>query len=333
MGPSPARSTDGMVHAVVGTYGFRFGLHFWTLPTDSWVERVRRYEELGFSSITFTDHQVVAQWEPMAAVAAVAAVTESIAVGPLVLDMALRNPVLTAKSAATLELVSAGRLELGLGAGYVARNFAVSGVPFERPADRIARLEEALTLMRRLWTEPSTTMHGHFWDVTEAPMVAASPVSPTVLIGGGGRRVMHLGGRTADIISMIPKQDRGDWSVADSLADATVERLVQRAAWVREGAEEAGRDPGQVELHTLVTTVLVGDDVGPAMTRASADAGVPAATLADSTLALMGTGAEVRDRLQEWRSKAGVTYVSLFDPGDEQIEYLAAEVVGPLRAG
>jgi probable F420-dependent oxidoreductase len=268
----------------------------------------------------------------MAAAAAVAAVTESVAVGPLVLDMGLRNAVLSAKSAATLEVISAGRLELGLGAGYVARNFAASGLPFDRPADRIAKLEEALLLMRRLWTEASTTMRGRFYDVTDAPMVAASAVTPTVLIGGGGRRVMRFGGRSADIVSMIPKQDRGDWSVPESLADATVERLAQRAAWVREGAEEVGRDPAEVELHTLVTTTVVGDSVGPAIVRASADAGVPAATLAESTLALMGTGAEVRERLLEWRSRAGVTYVSLFDPGDEQIEYLAAEVVEPLGA-
>jgi probable F420-dependent oxidoreductase len=274
----------------------------------------------------------VPQWEPLAALAAVAAVTESIKVGTLVLDMGLRNPVLTAKSAATLELVSAGRLELGLGAGYVARNFAASGLPFERPGDRIARLEEALTLMRKLWTKPSTTMHGRFWDVSDAPMAAASRVSPTVLVGGGGRRLMHLGGRAADSVSMIPTQDRGDWSVADSLADSTVDRLVQRAAWVREGAEEAGRDPADVELHTLVTTTVVGDHVGPAIAKASADAGVPAAALADSTLALMGAGEEVRQRLREWHSRAGVSYVSLFDSGDEQIEYLAAEVVGPLGA-
>ncbi len=269
----------------------------------------------------------------MTALAAVAAVTASIAVGPLVLDMGLRNPVLTAKSAATLELVSDGRLELGLGAGYVARNFAASGLPFEGPADRIAKLEESLMLMRELWTKPSTTMHGRFCDVTDAPMAAASPVSPTVLIGGGGRHVMRLGGRTADIVSMIPKQDRGDWSMAESLADSTVARLEQRAAWVREGAEEAGRDPAEIQLHTLVTTTIVGDDVGPAMAKATEDTGVPASVLAESTLALMGTGEQVCERLREWHSRAGVSYVSLFDPGEEQIEYLAAEVVGPLGAG
>ena len=92
---SPSWSDDDMVAVMASTCDFRFGLHFWTLPVHTWVERVRQYERLGFSSITFTDHQVVAEWEPMAAFAAGATVTGSIAVGPLVLDKALRNPVRT----------------------------------------------------------------------------------------------------------------------------------------------------------------------------------------------------------------------------------------------
>jgi alkanesulfonate monooxygenase SsuD/methylene tetrahydromethanopterin reductase-like flavin-dependent oxidoreductase (luciferase family) len=129
---------------------------------------------LGFSSITFTDHEVVPQWEPLAALAAVAAVTDTIAVGTLVLDTGLRNPVLTAKASATLELLSEGPLELGLSAGCIADNFAAVGVPSEGAADRIARLEEGLSLMRRLWTEPSTTVGGRYFEVKDASMVEAS---------------------------------------------------------------------------------------------------------------------------------------------------------------
>lgn len=311
----------------------RFGLHFWELPKESWVDRVCRYERLGFSSITFTDHQVVPQWEPLAALAAVAAVTDTIAMGTLVLDMGLRNPVLTAKAAATLELLSGGRLELGLGAGYIADNFAAVGVPFLGAADRIARLEEGLNLMRRLWTEPSTTVRGRYFNVKDAPMVAREPVAPTVLIGGGGRKVMHLGGRVADIVSMIPTQATGEWSVKGSLADSTLERIAEKARWVREGAEAAGRNSHDVELHTMVFRTIVGDDVGSALAKESADNDVPWPAMEDSTLYLTGTGSEVRDRLRHWRDRAGITYVSLFDPGEEQIGYLAEEVVAPLLEG
>ena len=129
------------VPCVAHTRGVRFGLHFWALPKDSWRERVRHYEELGFSSITFTDHQVVSQWEPIAALAAVAPITTSVAIGTLVLDMGLRNPVLTAKAAATLELLSGGRLELGLGRGIRRPQFRGHGpaVCQRRPEDRTTR--------------------------------------------------------------------------------------------------------------------------------------------------------------------------------------------------
>lgn len=310
---------------------FRFGLHFWQLPVDSWVDQARRYEQLGFSSITFTDHQVVPQWEPLTALAAVAAVTETVRVGTLVLDMALRNPVLTAKSAATVERLSGGRLELGLGAGYVAKNFAAVGVPFASAAERIARLEESLMLMRQLWTEPSTTLHGRFFEVAEAPMVASEPVWPSILVGGGGASMMRLAGRVADIVSILPRQRTGDWSVTDSLADSTLEHMAQKAAWVRDSAEASNRDPTEIELHTMVVRTIVGDDVAAAVARESDETGVPVRAMTDSTLYLVGNGTEVRDELQRWRQCTGISYVSLFDPGDEQIDYLAHEVVAPLN--
>lgn len=312
--------------------GFRFGLHFWELPTDSWVERVRRYEQLGFSSITFTDHQVVPQWEPLTALAAVAPVTTAISLGTLVLDMAMRNPVLTAKSAATIDRISGGRLELGLGAGYVERNFAAVGMPFQPAAERIARLEESLALMRQLWTQASTTFHGRFSDVTDVPMVAGEAVCPRILIGGGGPKVMELGGRVADIVSMIPTQDTGDWSVTASLVDATVERMAQKASRVHQGATAASRDAGGIELHTMVARTIVGDDIGAAVDRESATTGVPAATMTESTLYLIGSGAEARERLQLWRDEIGISYVSLFDLDEEEIDRVAEEIVTPLSS-
>src|ERR1700733_5056760 len=267
---------------------FRFGLHFWELPTDGWRERVQRYEQLGFSTIAFTDHVVFPQWEPLTALAAIAAVTDRIGLGTLVLDVGLRNPVVTAKAAATVERISGGRLELGLGAGYVKANFAAAGVPFDRGVDRVARLEEAVTLMRRLWTEPSTTLHGRFYRVTDSPMVSPEAIRPRLLLGGGGRSMMHLAGRVADTASMIPRQTTGAWSVADSVPDSTMAAMLQKAAWVRAGADDVGRDPDAIELNTMVAKTIIGDHPGAAITREAAGAGLTVAELADSTLYLCG---------------------------------------------
>lgn len=326
-----SRTSRDMVDIAMSENPFRFGLHFWQLPVDSWVDQVRRYEQLGFSSITFTDHQVVPQWDPLTAVAAVSAVTDNVRVGTLVLDMALRNPVLTAKSAATVERLSSGRLELGLGAGYVAKNFAAAGVPFLSAPERIGRLEESLDLMRQLWTQPSTTMRGRFFEVTEAPMVVSAPVWPSILVGGGGPTMMRLAGRVADIVSILPRQNTGDWSVSDSIADSSLERMAQKAVWVREGAEAAGRDPAEIELHTMVARTIVGDNIESAVADESDLTGVSSRAMKSSTLYLVGNGAEVREQLQRWRQDTGISYVSVFDPGDEQIEYFAREVVVPLN--
>jgi alkanesulfonate monooxygenase SsuD/methylene tetrahydromethanopterin reductase-like flavin-dependent oxidoreductase (luciferase family) len=169
--------------------------------------------------------------------------------------------------------------------------------------------------------------------VTDALMVSAEPVSPTILIGGGGPTMMRLGGRVAQIVSMIPRQDTGDWSVTDSVADSAVDRMARKAAWVREGAQEAGRDPGGIELHTMVARTIIGDDIGAVIDRESATTGIPAATLTESTLYLIGSSAEIRQRLQYWRDEIGITYVSLFDLTEEQIERVAEEVVTALRRG
>jgi alkanesulfonate monooxygenase SsuD/methylene tetrahydromethanopterin reductase-like flavin-dependent oxidoreductase (luciferase family) len=162
-------------------------------------------------------------------------------------------------------------------------------------------------------------------------MALGVPVNPTVLIGGGGPKMMHLGGSAADIVSMIPRQDTGEWSVEASLADSTPERLAEKARWVREGAEDAGRDPSEVELHTMVARTIVGDDVDDAIAKESADTGVPVTAMQDSSLYLIGPGPRVRDRLRDWQAHTGLSYVSIFDPGEDQIEYLAKEVVAPLR--
>jgi probable F420-dependent oxidoreductase len=311
---------------------FRFGLHFWQLPTDDWRDRVQRYEALGFSTVTFTDHVVVPQWEPMTALAAVAAVTRRLHVGTLVLDNGVRNPVLTAKAAATIYRLSAGRFELGLGAGYVSANFAAAGAPFLRASARLAQLEESIALMRRLWQDEKTTFKGQYYQVTDSPRVAPEPVAPPILVGGGGPRAMRLAGRAADVASLIPRQATGAWSIANSLADSTLDRMVEKAQWVREAAVAAGRDPSAIELNTMVFGIAVGDDPAAGREALARRNGIPVADLGDSTLFLTGTAAEVRDRLCQYRDRVGLSYFSLFDPGDDQIEYVAAHVVGPLTA-
>ncbi|MCC5953451.1 MAG: TIGR03621 family F420-dependent LLM class oxidoreductase [Acidimicrobiia bacterium] len=309
------------------------GLHFCELPADGWADRVRRYEELGFASITFTDHPGFApQWDPVAAVATVAAVTERIRVGTLVLNAALRNPVELARAAATVDRASGGRLDLGLGAGYVAADFDAVGVSFSPASDRLGLLEETCELLRQLWSQESTTFEGEHVRVHDAPMAASEAVRPRLLVGGGGPKVLSVAGRHADVVSMIPRQDTGTWDPARSLGDGTLASMETKATWVRQAAAAADRDPEQLVLHTMAYCTAVGDHPGPAIAAAAAEVGVDAAALRDSSFHLVGTADEVVEHLHRWRERTGISYVSLFDPGDEQVAYLAERVLPALAA-
>jgi alkanesulfonate monooxygenase SsuD/methylene tetrahydromethanopterin reductase-like flavin-dependent oxidoreductase (luciferase family) len=144
--------------------------------------------------------------------------------------------------------------------------------------------------------------------------------------------MMHLAGRVADTVSMIPRQTTGTWSVPESVPDSTMAAMVEKAAWIRAGATDAGRDPDAIELNTMVATTVVGDEPEAAIAREAAAAGLSVADLSDSTLYLCGRAEEVCDRLRHWRDVAGISYVSLFDPGEEQITYLAERVLPALAA-
>jgi hypothetical protein len=140
---------------------------------------------------------------------------------------------------------------------------------------------------------------------------------------------MHLGGRVADIVSMIPTQATGEWSFkgwwrtprSTESPKRTVGERGCRSSW----SEASGRGAAHHGFRTVV-----GDDGGAALAKESADTDVPGSAMEDSTLFLTGTGSEVRDRLRHWQDRAGITCVSLFDPGEGQIEYLAEEAVAPL---
>jgi alkanesulfonate monooxygenase SsuD/methylene tetrahydromethanopterin reductase-like flavin-dependent oxidoreductase (luciferase family) len=136
--------------------------------------------------------------------------------------------------------------------------------------------------------------------------------------------------RLADTVSIIPRQHTGEWSLTDSLPDSTASRMAERAAWARQAAADAGRDPDALELNTMVFRVIVGDKPRPAIASELAESGTSSDQIGDSSLYLFGTGTEACDRLLEWRERTGISYFSLFDPGDEQIEYLAEHVVHPL---
>ena len=309
---------------------FRFGVQVSDLPVEGWVERVRRIEELGYSSLFCPDH-FGPQWDPVALLSAAAAVTEKLRVGSLVYDVDYRHPVILAKASATIELLSGGRHEFGIGAGWMKSDYDEAGLEYDRPGIRIERLEEALQIIKSMWTREKTTFSGGHYNVREIAQAAELPAGrrPAMLIGGGGQKLLSVAGRHADIVGINPSIPEGRVT-SQTAADLAPERVAQKIGWVREAAERVGRSLDEIELNSLVFVVAITDDPKPIREALANTSGMTPEQVADCPLFLTGSAGEIRERLQKRREQTGISYVVIQGGELEQLERFAAEIVAPL---
>lgn len=171
---------------------------------------MRAYERLGFSTVFCPDH-FGPQWGPTAMLAAAAAVTTRLNVGALVYDVDYRHPVIQAKGAATIQLLSGGRHEFGIGAGWMRTDYDEAGMTYDRPGVRIERLDEALQIIRSMWENERTSFTGKHYTIRNIAQAVELPKGsrPKILIGGGGPRVLRLAGGRADIVGINPSLPEG----------------------------------------------------------------------------------------------------------------------------
>ena len=308
---------------------FRFGIQLSNLPVERWADRAREIESMGFSTLFVPDHFSAALWDPTTMLGGVAAVTTRLNVGTLVYGIDYRHPVVYARQAATLQALSGGRHEFGLGAGWMIEDYEWAGMRYDKPSVRIERLDEALTIIESMWTRKKTTFNGKHYSVVEAPLKIDMPRRPKLLVGGGGRKLLTVAGRRADIVGINPTIPAGRITPATAL-DATPERIRQKIDWVHAAADAAGRDPAQIELNALVFVAAVTDQ--PALMRdmVAANTGMAADLVAQCPLFLIGSAAEIRDVLQERREATGISYVVIQGQDPGQVEQFAKDVVGHL---
>ena len=206
---------------------FRFAvINETTLPAGEWLAHVRRIEELGYATFLIRDHFVPdffgPQLAPFTALTAAAMATTRLRVGTMVLDNDYRHPVMLAKEAATLDMLSGGRLELGIGAGWLRTEYEQAGMTFDNAGTRIDRLEESLAILKGLFSGAPVHHAGEHYTIdglASYPLPQQRP-HPPILIGGGKRRVLTLAGREADIVGILTS------SVASgTLEDGVEERL------------------------------------------------------------------------------------------------------------
>jgi probable F420-dependent oxidoreductase len=310
---------------------FRFGVQLSSLPSGDWAERLKRIEALGYASVFWPDH-FSPQWEPVAALAAAAAVTRRIAVGSLVYDVDYRHPVVLAKAAATIQVLSGGRHEFGIGAGWMETDYREAGMPYDRPGVRIERLEEALQVIRSMWQNERTSFNGKHYQIegmARAAEMPASMAAPKILIGGGGKRVLSLAGRHADIVGINPKIVAGR-VLPETPADLAPERVREKVGWVRDAARAAGRNPDTIEFQALVFVVAITDDPRKLREGLAKGSGMSVEQVADAPLFITGSASEIRDRLMKQREETGISYVVIQGRDEPSLERFAEAVVAPL---
>src|SRR5215831_14398321 len=214
------------------THRLRFGLISEQMrDVKGWLASAQRAEDLGFSTFLLRDHFVAdafgPQFAPVPALMTIANRTTSLRIGSLVFDNDYRHPVLLAQEAATLDLLSGGRFELGVGAGWLRDEYERAGMTFDAPGARVSRLEEALPILKGLFSgEPFTFSgeHYHISGLQAFPLPAQRP-HPPMLLGAGSKRMLELAGREADIVNILPKA-----LPAGSISEDPSERLAATIA-------------------------------------------------------------------------------------------------------
>ena len=291
----------------------------------SWADSVRELEALGYSTMFVPDH-FSEGFGPIAAMATAAAATTTLNVGSLVLDCDFRHPAVLARELSTIDQLSEGRLEIGLGAGWKRLDYDQSGIPMDPPKVRVDRMIEHTQILKRLLAGETVTFAGDHYSIAGLDLIPAAHrrEGPPILIGGGARRVLRFAGATADIVGVNASIHSGEIDVAAG-RDALPERIDEKVEWVRAGA---GDRFDQLEINAGLAFAEVTDETATVSYAIATLFETEAATLLSSPLVLIGSVAEIEDRLHERRERWGYSYHVI--PGDRAREF--APVVKRLTA-
>jgi probable F420-dependent oxidoreductase len=295
-----------------GNRPFRFAVQLSrpAQPTASaWAELARRAEGLGYSTLLMPDH-FGDQLAPVPALVAAAQATEHLRVGTLVLDNDYRHPLVLAKEAATLDLLSDGRLELGMGAGWMRSDYEQSGIGYDPAPTRVDRFEEAVQIVTGLLeADGPFSFAGEHYTITEHvphPRPVQRP-RPPLIIGGGGRRVLSMAARHAEIVSINVNLHQGTGG-PEVAPNASPDATRRKVGWVREAAGERFE---QIELNCLIGFAVVTDDTAGMVEALAPAFGLAPEQARHVPLALIGTLEEMEEELRWRRREYGISYFSV----------------------
>jgi probable F420-dependent oxidoreductase len=317
-----------------GRRPFRFGIinESFGSPAE-WTERARRAEALGYATFLIRDHLVSDyfgdQFAPLPALTAAAAATTALRVGTLVLDNDFRHPAMLAKEAATIDVLSGGRLELGLGAGWLKREYNAAGIPYDPASVRIDRLEESISVLKGLFADGPCSFAGRHYQIAgldSYPKPAQRP-GPPLLIGAGRRRMLTLAGREADIVGFLSVAV-GSGVVADDPVERLPDAVAEKLDWVREGA---GDRWSKIELSMMVPTPIVTADRRAATERLIRErdwSGIAPEQVWEMPSVLVGSADQMIEDLWRRREEFGFSYYVIADEAMEAFAPIVAQVAG-----
>jgi probable F420-dependent oxidoreductase len=271
---------------------------------EHWRDIARRAEALGYDTLLMPDH-ITDQLAPVAALTAAADATPTLRVGSFVFANDYRNPVMLAKEATTLDLLSGGRLEFGLGAGWNKSDYRQLGIRNDPPKVRVDRMEEAIALMKRLWTEEKVTHEGPHYRVRDA-MVRPRPTQrphPPLMIGARGPRMLRIAAREAQIVALVPALDPFGVSTLRSMTTQSVEKSI---AILRPTPRFA-----ELELNIIVFDAAVTDAARSIIDALAARLKAGATAVVESPFLMYGSRSSLVEDLQRQRERLGISYIAI----------------------
>ncbi len=297
---------------------FRFGvIDESSLSREEWVQKAQRVEQLGYSTFLIRDHFIQGdfnhQLAPIPALMAAADATKKLRIGSLVFANDYRHPVMLAKEAATLDVLSEGRFELGIGAGWLQSEYGQTGIPFDPPGIRIERMQEALHILKGVFAEKPLTFAGKHYTITDLdsfPKPFQKP-HPPLLIGAGSKRMLFIAAREADIIGILPKALTSG-TISEDPAERFAETIAQKVEWIRQAA---GERFDEIELSMVVTVEITHDQHRKTeqLLHQRGWSGITAEQVLEMPSMLIGSMDQISEKIQLLREKYAFSYFVISD--------------------
>jgi probable F420-dependent oxidoreductase len=295
-----------------------------TLSAKEWKNLARKVESLGYSTLFIPDH-FGDQLSPLVGLTVAAESTSKLKVGSLVFDNDYRHPLVLAREIATLDNLCDGRVEFGIGAGWMTSDYSESGIPLESPKIRVDKLSEAVDIFLELFETGKSSFKGKYYNLTDAqcfPVVSTKP-HPKLLIGGGSPKVLQLAATKADIVGINASLKAGAIG-AEMMNEISPEKFDQRYRWVKDFAKDR---INEIEIQCLTFFVQITESGKEARENLAKMFSIDSEMAGEIPLALVGSKNEIKEMLQKRRERWGFSYVVVHEPEMEQFAEIVAELL------